>query len=85
MCTDRSTSSPAFQRFVQVMGKQGRELGEYDCFALGQRAMEAYLPPTTAIEWFEEVKKRTLNRFSPLRTQASTALAELSARVRELN
>ena len=63
------------------MGKAGKKLSEYDCFLLGQRAMESNESPSTAIEWFEEAKRKASSGYVPLQSQASSALAELYARV----
>ena len=66
------------------MTKRGKELSEYDCFLLGQRAMESNESPTRAIEWFEEAKKRAHPGYVPIQGHANSALAELYARVKLL-
>ena len=63
------------------MGKAGKKLSEYDCFLLGQKAMENNESPSTAIEWFEEAKRKASPGYVPIQGQASSALAELYARV----
>ena len=63
------------------MGKSGKELSEYECFLLGQKAMESQESPSTAIEWFEEAKRKAEPGYVPIQGQASSALAELYARV----
>ena len=67
------------------MGFPGRHLSEYDCFALGQKAMESDYSPIIAIEWFEEAKRRAGSEFAPFHRDACIALAELYARVSKCN
>ena len=63
------------------MEKRGKELNEYDCFLLGKIAMETQESPSMAIEWFEEAKRKANPGYVEIQGEASSALAELYARV----